>query len=612
MKKYIGEIMHRYWKFILFATLSNVIITCENLEDSDTTPPVVSIQSPISGATISEISTILVSTSDNDEIEKVEFYINDSLHFIDQIAPFEYKWNTSKIENGSQNIIKVVSYDLSNNFTESQPVLVIVDNQNYSPSAVDIVSINYNLDELTVKWHQSNSIDFSHYNILYSTIVGGAKEVLATIYNNVDTSYTFTEFDPTHESWYWVSVVDTVGLSSVGNEYFLQDSPPTTSTITSIKYTENSFQLLWTQNMDDDFLEYQLYESSNPDMTGKNQIFDSNGRTETEFTVLNVNENEYRYYELVVTDLWQLESISPTMTGSSYPKIAFSSDRDGNQDVYLVDINGYGLINLTSRSGDDSRPTFSNDGSRIAFRFENDGIRDICVIESNGTNYSNLTNNTARETRDENPEFSPDGSQIVFTSYRDGEKQIYLMNSDGSGQTNLSNSTVYCDDPHISPNGDKILFYRRGDIYTMNLSGGGQQLLSNDAYGARFSPNGSKIVFTKDSGVFTMNSDGSNQVLIASGTGMNNPIFSSDGSKIMYTAGSSDIYIMDANGTNRVNLTNNSSYDWSPNFSPDGSLIAFCSDRDGNGEIYIMNLDGTNQTNLTNHPEYDNFPVFQP
>jgi len=604
--------MHRYWKLILFATLSSVIITCENFGDSDTTPPVVSIQSPLSGATISEISTILVSTSDNDEIEKVEFYINDSLHFIDQIAPYEYKWNTSNIENGSQNTIKAVSYDPSNNFTESQPVLVIVDNLNYSPPAVDIISISYNLYEIIVKWYKSNSLDFSHYNILYSESVDGSKEVLATIYDRADTSYTFSEFDPTQESWYWISVLDTVGLSSIGNEYFLQDSPPTTSTITSIDYTENSFHLIWTQNMDDDFHTYQLFESLNPDMTGKTQLLESNDRSETEFSVPNVNENEYRYFEIVVTDLWQLESISPTMTGSSYPKIAFSSDRDGNQEVYLVDINGYGLINLTSRSGDDSRPTFSNDGSKIAVRFENDGIRDICVMESNGSHYSNLTNNTTRETRDENPEFSPDGSQIVFTSYRDGEKQIYIMNSDGSGQTNLSNSTVYCDDPHFSPNGDKILFYRRGDIYIMNLSGGGQQLLSNDAYGARFSPNGSKIVFTKESGVFTMNNDGSNQVLIASGTGMNNPTFSPDGSKIMYTAGSSDIYIMDANGANRMNLTNNSSYDWSPNFSPDGSLIVFCSDREGNGDIYTMNIDGSNQTNLTNDPENDKFPVFQP
>src|SRR5665647_2641198 len=75
--------------------------------------------------------------------------------------------------------------------------------------------------------------------------------------------------------------------------------------------------------------------------------------------------------------------------------------------------------------------------------------------------------------------------------------------------------------------------------------------------------------------------------------------------KIAFTSdrnGNKEIYIMNADGTDQVNLTNNPKYDWFPTFSPDGSKIVFLSDRDGIGEIYIVNADGTNQVNLTNSP----------
>jgi len=62
---------------------------------------------------------------------------------------------------------------------------------------------------------------------------------------------------------------------------------------------------------------------------------------------------------------------------------------------------------------------------------------------------------------------------------------------------------------------------------------------------------------------------------------------------------------MDADGSNQLRLTNNSAKDFGPTWSPDGSKIAFESDRDGNLEIYIMNADGSNQARLTNNPADD-------
>ena len=76
--------------------------------------------------------------------------------------------------------------------------------------------------------------------------------------------------------------------------------------------------------------------------------------------------------------------------------------------------------------------------------------------------------------------------------------------------------------------------------------------------------------------------------------------------------GNYEIYVMDADGSNQTNLTNNPAQDGYPSWSPDGSVIAFISDRDGNYEIHVMDADGSNLTNLTNNPASDGSPSWLP
>jgi hypothetical protein len=117
-------------------------------------------------------------------------------------------------------------------------------------------------------------------------------------------------------------------------------------------------------------------------------------------------------------------------------------------------------------------------------------------------------------------------------------------------------------------------------------------------------PNPEKIAFDSDrhgtSEIYVMNPDGSNQTRLTNNPGSNSfPSFSPDGSKIVYTS-FGKIYVMNSDGSNQTRLTNISGNDISPSFSPDGTKIAFVSTRSSYFEIYVMNSDGSNQTRLTN------------
>ena len=107
--------------------------------------------------------------------------------------------------------------------------------------------------------------------------------------------------------------------------------------------------------------------------------------------------------------------------------IAFSSDRDGNADIYVMGSDGSNPRRLTNHSAADGVPSWSPDGRHIAFSSDRDGNADIYVMGSDGSNPRRLTNHSAA---DGVPSWSPDGRHIAFSSDRDGNADIYVMGSD--------------------------------------------------------------------------------------------------------------------------------------------------------------------------------------
>jgi len=238
---------------------------------------------------------------------------------------------------------------------------------------------------------------------------------------------------------------------------------------------------------------------------------------------------------------------------------------------------------------------------RIAYSYEGE----IYTMNADGSGLQQLTSDPAM---DFDPAWSPDGARLAFRSHRDGNEEVYLMLADGSDQHNLSNS----------PSG--------GD------------------YSPAWSADGQWIAFMSDragkADVWVMRQDGSEARQVTDLRGISEyPTWSPDGRQIAFHCtqgrvlpggtGDFEICVTADDGTGFAQLTDAPGESKLPAWSPDGSLIAFQSNREGwptlpdyvplgydagqfgDFEIYVMSNDGSGQRNLTRHPEADDtFPAW--
>jgi Tol biopolymer transport system component len=141
-------------------------------------------------------------------------------------------------------------------------------------------------------------------------------------------------------------------------------------------------------------------------------------------------------------------------------RIVFSSNRDGNYELYSMKTDGSDLQRLTWNSSDDVYPIWSPDGKKIAFQTYRDGQAEVYLMNPDGSNPQRLTYNADY---DGQPNWSPDGKRIAFTSYRNGGYRIWVMNPDGSSLAQL-NSQPYSGDPTWSSDGKLIAFDADEDL----------------------------------------------------------------------------------------------------------------------------------------------------
>jgi Tol biopolymer transport system component len=150
-------------------------------------------------------------------------------------------------------------------------------------------------------------------------------------------------------------------------------------------------------------------------------------------------------------------------------KLAFTSNRAGYWEIFVVNADGTGLEQVTDTGEGFLSPVWSPDGKLMAFSKRVGEDWDIFVMPAPGTAsnpdiVTEMRRLTSAPGNDLSPMFSPRGDQIVFESNRDGNSEIYVMNIDGSGQRNVSNYPSADDHgPVWAPDGRRLLFYSSRD-----------------------------------------------------------------------------------------------------------------------------------------------------
>jgi len=268
--------------------------------------------------------------------------------------------------------------------------------------------------------------------------------------------------------------------------------------------------------------------------------------------------------------------------------LAFVSDRDGDNEVYIMRVDGTGRVNVTNHpGGDDNAPAWSPDRTRIVLSSRPNGHaseEEIYVVNAATGAVTQVTNNSLRDT---SPCWSPDGTKIAYAAGGSNNWVIHVVNADGTGDSGPLAGGI---DPAWSPDGIKIAYTSTVewpndlDIHVMNPNGSGQTNLTNDpdySWCPAWSPDGTELAFfscinwSPPFSILKMSSaGGAMQWLhqLIGGADVGNALcWSPDGSKIVFdtwVGNDSQIHTINADGTGHQTLLaeagiDNDQPDWS-------------------------------------------------
>jgi Tol biopolymer transport system component len=261
-------------------------------------------------------------------------------------------------------------------------------------------------------------------------------------------------------------------------------------------------------------------------------------------------------------------------------KIAFSSDRafQGSYDIWVVDVASGKLTQWTSSAADEYEPSWSPDGSEIAF---------VSGIGADGTTIQATKSGEAARTL----QTAPIGAHFNSPSWsRDGNKLAYIQFAHGKSQLMVSGERIGTADDSFPffPNwlpGNRLLYTGEGKIHIATLDDG---RIQDIPFQATFTLNRPTYQHKK----FDLDSGASKQIL-----GIVSPALSPDGKRIVFEA-LNQLWVMDIGGKPQP-LTNDKFYKEDPAWSPDGSQIAYSSDKGGSEDLYIMTLATKAEKRLT-------------
>lgn len=270
-------------------------------------------------------------------------------------------------------------------------------------------------------------------------------------------------------------------------------------------------------------------------------------------------------------------SVSPvgaraTPTGMpGYGSMIFFSERDGNFDIYRLDLATRLETRLTNDPSSDMYGAISPDGRRVAFQSDRDGDFEIYVMNIDGSGVQRVTNNTVT---DRIPAWTPDGEHLVYSSDTrgDGTHDLYEIRPDGSDLRLIYSDGERNSHPRVSQDGRYVIFTNgrpddasTWDIKRLDLTTNEVVALTNNSakdWSPTYTPTGDILYLTDGLGygaVARMDADGENSRVIYDGRG----------------------------------------YEWGAQENPRQVGIVFNSDVSGRDELYLMDTDGSNVRQLT-------------
>jgi hypothetical protein len=304
---------------------------------------------------------------------------------------------------------------------------------------------------------------------------------------------------------------------------------------------------------------------------------------------------------IVVLALGLVSSAGATTPGAN-GRVAFVSTQSGDLELYSIAADGSSLRRLTYTTAQESAPSWSPDGTKIAYeRTYLNSRHSIWVMNADGSGQTQITPDST-SADDQDPAWSPDGTKIAFGSTRGGTWNLWLASADGTGLHQITN--VFSNDPSWSPDGTKLAYNGLNGIGVVNADGTNPHTISgagSPTSGPSWSPDGLHIAFVRNNSagytgeLYVANADGSGETQLTS-DGFRNarPAWSPDGTRIVFGrvdgTGRARLWTIGSNGLNLAQLTfggDDGSPDWSSSqvvpepTPPDAPIVDIYSPTDG-------------------------------
>jgi Tol biopolymer transport system component len=293
-------------------------------------------------------------------------------------------------------------------------------------------------------------------------------------------------------------------------------------------------------------------------------------------------------------------------------QIAFHSDPDGHDDLYLVDVDGTQLTQLTDRKEAVAFPYWSPEGSRIAFLCCAGNLAGLFVMAAEGSGQRTLV-----EPRVGEPAWSPDGSRIAYVDYAD--TSVRVVSLAGGAAVRLADGAG----PSWSPDGARIAYFSGTggdhDLWIMKADGTDPHRITgtpDDDVTVTWSPRGDALAFVRTdaaggSVIEVAGADGANPHPVSDPTvPADAPSWSPDGTRILFTAyldgadpftlghGNAEVMSVARDGGGLRNLTNDPAWQGYPAWSPDGKRVAYSTNDGTEFNLLVANADGSGARQL--------------